>query len=199
LVIATGHDLSLALIHGADVVAERHMAMFKGHAEALVPAIADLLAPFGGPIHRCDRILVETGPGSFTGLRVGLAAGRALALAWGAELLGVRSTQLVEAEVREAGATGGLLVALAAPRGQIWVEGFGPELVHPPQALTVAQAQALAAGYPLVAGTALLPEGTILRPPRAAAAHGLAFLGLGEAEILYVRAPDASDTVTGPG
>jgi tRNA threonylcarbamoyl adenosine modification protein YeaZ len=198
LVIATGHDLSLALLHGADVVAERHSAMLKGHAEALVPAIADLLAPFGGAAHRCDRILVETGPGSFTGLRVGLAAGRALALVWGAELLGVRSTQLVEAEVRANGTAGGLLVALAAPRGQIWVEGFGPGLAHPPQALTVAEAEALAARYPRVAGTALLPAGTDLRPPRAAAAHGLAFPGLGEAEILYVRAPDATDTVRGP-
>ncbi len=199
LVIATGHDLSLALLHDAEVVAERHSPMLKGHAEALVPAIADLLVPFGGAAHRCDRILVETGPGSFTGLRVGLAAGRALALAWGAGILGVRSTQLVEAEVRDGGASGALLVALAAPRGQVWVEGFGPGLAHPPTALSAADARVIAARYPLVAGTALVPAGEEPRPPRAAAAHGLAFAGLGGAEILYVRAPDASETAGSPG
>lgn len=198
LVIATGHDLSLALLEGDDLVASHHVPMLKGHAEALVPAIATLLDPFGGSLHRCGRILVETGPGSFTGLRVGLAAARALALAWGAQLSGVRSTQLVAAEVRGQEPAGPLLVALAAPRGQIWIEGFGEGMVRPPAALLPADAQALALRYPAIAGTALLREGQVARPPRAAAARALAMAELGEADILYVRAPDTRQDTRGP-
>mgnify|MGYP002781294848 CR=1 FL=1 len=198
LVIATGHDLSLALLHDGRPVAATHRPMAKGHAEALVPAIAALLEPFGGAQHRCDRIVVEVGPGSFTGLRVGLAASRALALAWGAELLGVRSTQLVAADARAAGLLDRLLVALAAPRGQVWIEGFGEGADVPPQALLPGDAEALASGYQAVAGTALLPASQCAMPPRAAAVARLAMSELGEAEILYVRAPEPTGTDRAP-
>ncbi|MFN7400044.1 MAG: tRNA (adenosine(37)-N6)-threonylcarbamoyltransferase complex dimerization subunit type 1 TsaB [Sandaracinobacter sp.] len=193
LVIATGHDLSLALLHGDVGVASRHEPMLKGHAEALVPALAEMLAPFGGQAHRCDRIVVETGPGSFTGLRVGLAAARALALAWKAGLAGVRSTQLVAAEAWRSGMTGSLLVALAAPRGQIWVEGFAADrtTAFAPAALSPDLAQALAGQFDHVAGTAPLLQGEPLRSPRAAAVAALAIAELGGADILYVRAPDS--------
>lgn len=194
LVIATGHDLSLALLHDGAPVAAIHEPMVKGHAEALVPAIAALLAPFGGERHPSRRIIVEVGPGSFTGLRVGLAAAKALALAWGAELLGVRSTQLVAAEARSAGLSGRLLVALLAPRGQVWVEGFGDDVSLPPQALLPADAEALAGHFGAVAGTALLTQGQQAMAPRAAAVAGLALSELGEAEILYVSAPDIAGT-----
>jgi tRNA threonylcarbamoyl adenosine modification protein YeaZ len=192
LVIATGHDLSLALLEGGRLLAQSHVAMLKGHAEALVPAIADLLAPFGGPACRCDHVVVETGPGSFTGLRVGLAAARALALAWGADLLGVRSTQLVAASAPKEGR---LLVLLEAPRGQIWAEGFdgpGRRSILPPVALSAAQAAALLPGYDHAAGTAiaLLPDSAAPIPPRAAAIEGLETGALGAAELLYVRAAE---------
>jgi tRNA threonylcarbamoyladenosine biosynthesis protein TsaB len=197
LVIATGHDLSLALLHGTDVLASCHLPMVKGHAEALVPAIAELMAPHGGPSAGCNRIVVETGPGSFTGLRVGLAAGRALAIAWGAHICGVRSTQLVAVDARAAGFGGSLLVVLAAPRGQIWVEGFDTPsgAAQPPEALRPDLAALLAGRFDSVAGTAadLLQAGTAALPPRAAAVAGLAIGDLGEAEILYVRAPDATE------
>ncbi len=195
LVIATGHDLSLALLEDGELLASTHVPMLKGHAEALVPAIAELLAPFGGPGARCDRIVVETGPGSFTGLRIGLAAARALAIAWGAELSGIRSTQMVAAEARRSGLVGSLLVALAAPRGQLWVEGFGgPEGDdHPPEALTPEQGRALAGRFDYVAGTANdMPRAVFpATPPHASVLAGLAMADLGEAGILYVRAPDA--------
>ena len=192
LVVATGHDLSLALLEGASLLAQSHVAMTKGHAEALVPAIAALMAPFGGPACRCDNVVVETGPGSFTGLRVGLAAARALALAWDAGLSGVRSTQMVAAA---APAVGRLLVVLEAPRGQIWAEGFeGPQRVSvlPPVALTAAEAAHLARDYDGVCGTAraLLSPVSLPTPPRAAAIGGLETGAFGSAELLYVRAAD---------
>lgn len=189
LVVATGHDLSLALLDEARLLAERNSEISRGHAEAVVPEIAALLAPFGGAAVRCDTVVVEVGPGSFTGLRVGLAAAQALAIAWKAPLLGVRSTLLVAADARAAGLADRLLVLLAAPRGQIWVEGFAAgslESLGPPAALSADEAAALQGRYPATAGTG--PNVTLRLPPRAAAVAGLAPEHLGTAELLYVRA-----------
>jgi len=87
--------LSLALFDGPDCIAARHQELGRGHAEALLPAIAAL--PEGG---RCDRILVDVGPGSFTGVRVGLAAATALGFAWGVPVAGYGCLDLVGAMAR---------------------------------------------------------------------------------------------------
>ena len=83
---------SVALIEGGTVVAERHEVVGRGHAERLLPMIAEL--PDGG---RAGRVLVDCGPGSFTGVRVGLAAALALGLAWRAPVAGYSSTALIAA------------------------------------------------------------------------------------------------------
>uniref|UniRef100_UPI00359301A6 tRNA (adenosine(37)-N6)-threonylcarbamoyltransferase complex dimerization subunit type 1 TsaB n=1 Tax=Blastomonas sp. TaxID=1909299 RepID=UPI00359301A6 len=70
---------SVALFERDALIASDHAVLGRGHAERLIPMIAAL--PERG---RADTILVNCGPGSFTGVRVGLAAARALALAWGA-------------------------------------------------------------------------------------------------------------------
>ena len=70
---------SVALFDGDKVVDGRHEVLGRGHAERLVPMIAEL--PDKG---RAQRILVSLGPGSFTGVRIGLAVARALGIAWGA-------------------------------------------------------------------------------------------------------------------
>ena len=74
------------------MLAAIHEVVGRGHAERLVPMIAEL--PEGG---RADHILVDVGPGSFTGVRVGLAAAKGLALGWQAALAGYSSTALVAA------------------------------------------------------------------------------------------------------
>ncbi len=193
LVIATGHDLSLALLAGGQIVAEHDVPMARGHAEAVVPAIAELMAPFGGRSQACGTVVVETGPGSFTGLRVGLAAASALGLAWGAELKGVRSTQLVASIARQAGLTGELLVALAAPRGQVWVEAFaagGFAGNGEPLSLDLPEYLDFADRYETIVGTAA--NATVTVPPRASAVAGLAIPYLGKAELLYVRPANSS-------
>lgn len=81
---------SIALFKGSRLVARDHRVLGRGHAEALVPMIAEL--PEKG---RADRILVSLGPGSFTGVRIGIAAARALAIAWKATVLGYPTLRLV--------------------------------------------------------------------------------------------------------
>jgi tRNA threonylcarbamoyl adenosine modification protein YeaZ len=87
--------LSVALFDGATCLAAHHGELGRGHAEALLPAIAAL--PGGG---RADQILVDVGPGSFTGVRVGVAAALALGFAWGVPVRGYGCLDLVAAMVR---------------------------------------------------------------------------------------------------
>ena len=89
---------SAALIdHGGLLIEERHEIVGRGHAERLVPMIAELLSG-----HRPDAILVDCGPGSFTGIRVGLAAARGLAIGWKVPLSGYSSLALLAAEIGRA-------------------------------------------------------------------------------------------------
>src|ERR1700712_731470 len=83
---------SVALIEDGRVVAPMHEIVGRGHAERLVPMIAEL--PRGG---RADAILVDVGPGSFTGIRVGIAAARGLGLGWGIPVHGYSSLALIAA------------------------------------------------------------------------------------------------------
>lgn len=87
-----GAACSIALLDDGAMVAERHEAVGRGHAEHLIRWIAAL--PGGG---RADRVVVGCGPGSFTGVRIGIAAARGLALGWGVRVSGVSSLALVAA------------------------------------------------------------------------------------------------------
>ncbi|WP_235927757.1 tRNA (adenosine(37)-N6)-threonylcarbamoyltransferase complex dimerization subunit type 1 TsaB, partial [Sandarakinorhabdus rubra] len=85
--------LSLALGDGEQLLARDHRLIGRGHAEALLPAVAALLAG-----RRPARILVDIGPGSYTGIRIGIAAARALGLAWGVPVAGISALSLVAAQ-----------------------------------------------------------------------------------------------------
>ncbi len=188
LAIATGHALSLALVEGARVLAFHHAAMARGHAEALMPALRALLA--GRP--RPAAIRVETGPGSFTGLRVGIAAARALALAWGCPVQGVGAMQLVAAAAQARGHAGPLLVLLAAPRGQVWVQPLdGAVPLGPAEALAPGEAHARLAAWPHAAtGSGLALFGRLPGPelePDARHAGRVPDALLGPPLPLYVR------------
>ncbi|MEE2916267.1 MAG: tRNA (adenosine(37)-N6)-threonylcarbamoyltransferase complex dimerization subunit type 1 TsaB, partial [Pseudomonadota bacterium] len=89
---------SVALFEDGRLIDARHAVVGRGHAERLVPMIAEL--PDGG---RADHILVDVGPGSFTGIRVGIAAARGLALGWGASVSGYGALALVAAAALDGG------------------------------------------------------------------------------------------------
>ena len=111
---------SVALFDGDDALLAGDWRMLgRGHAEWLVPMIAGL--PGQG---RAERILVSLGPGSFTGLRVGLAAARALAIAWGADVAGYSTLALVAAMARAERDSQPIDVAMTGGHGEWFVESF---------------------------------------------------------------------------
>lgn len=93
----------------------------RGHAERLVPMIAEL--PNKG---RAQRIVVSLGPGSFTGVRIGLAAARALGLAWGAEVLGYPTLHLVAARGQRQEAKP-VTVCMNGGHGEYFIQNFSAD------------------------------------------------------------------------
>ena len=90
---------SVALLDGDRILAARHELVGRGHAERLVPMVGEVLAEAGQ--NRADLIQVDCGPGSFTGIRVGIAAARGLALAWGVPVSGFSALALIAATAKE--------------------------------------------------------------------------------------------------
>src|ERR1022692_5189393 len=92
LAIDTALDACAACVLDTDaakVIAQESQAMKRGHAEALMPLIARVIRQAGIAFAALDRIAVTTGPGSFTGLRVGLSAARGIALAANKPVVGL--------------------------------------------------------------------------------------------------------------
>ncbi|MBT6117911.1 MAG: tRNA (adenosine(37)-N6)-threonylcarbamoyltransferase complex dimerization subunit type 1 TsaB, partial [Rhodospirillaceae bacterium] len=122
---------SAALWRDGRILARRFRDMDRGQAEALVPMARDVVAEAGLEFTALDRVGVTVGPGAFTGLRIGLAAARGIALASGAELIGVTSLAAVAAaafsEEEGGGAAGPLLVALETKRADLYVQLFADD------------------------------------------------------------------------
>ena len=109
----------MALFAGQELVAGEQRILGRGHAEALIPMIAAL--PGKG---RDSSIVVGLGPGSFTGARIGLAAARALALAWDVPALGYPTLALIAAMARQQRGDQPVLVATTAGHGEWFTQGF---------------------------------------------------------------------------
>lgn len=106
-----------------------------GHAHTLLPLIEDVLRRSGGGWAAVDRLAVGVGPGTFTGLRIGIATAHALARARGLEVVGVGTLAALavgawEGETRDAGPQAGILTLLDARRGEafaaFWAPGADP-------------------------------------------------------------------------
>ncbi|MFM8542361.1 MAG: tRNA (adenosine(37)-N6)-threonylcarbamoyltransferase complex dimerization subunit type 1 TsaB [Chakrabartia sp.] len=111
---------SVALLRGDIVVAHAHEEGARGHAEHLIPMIATL--PEGG---RADVILVNCGPGSFTGVRVGLAAARALGLAWGVPVQGYSTHALLAARLFEdQPSLAKTLIVIQGGHGEVFIQSY---------------------------------------------------------------------------
>lgn len=138
---------SVALVDtagGARPMAES-VAMPRGHAEALMPMVARLVEAAHLPFTDIDRFAVTVGPGTFTGIRVGVAAGRGLALATGRPLVGVTTLEAYAAELAGEAGNAPIAIALDARRGEVYFQSFD------------------AAGRPLSQAAALAPEAAALR------------------------------------
>ncbi len=139
---------SAALFENGECLGSFYQVIGRGHAETLVPGIAEL--PGKG---RADRILVSLGPGSFTGVRIGLAAARALGLAWGSEVRGYPTLALVAAMARESH-RGPVSVCMTGGHGEWFVQDFTAEgAPETDLASRVPQAASDAARHACVAGS----------------------------------------------
>jgi tRNA threonylcarbamoyladenosine biosynthesis protein TsaB len=112
---------SVAVMRDDALLAERVEPMQRGHAEALMPMIAAVLEQAGVLPSALTRLGVTTGPGGFTGVRLGLAAMRAYAVALEIPLLGVGS---FEAMAMAEPAPEPVLVAVDVRRGQFYAQLF---------------------------------------------------------------------------
>lgn len=132
---------SVAISRDGVRLAGEHKAMARGHAAALPPMISSVLAAAGQTPPDLDAIAVSTGPGSFTGLRVGMAAAKGLALSLDRPLVGLSCFDAVARKVTSGDAGWDfdiLLLALASKREDIFVRGLnrgGVEII-PGQVLT---------------------------------------------------------------
>jgi len=114
---------SVALFEAGALIAGDYRVLGRGHAEQLVPMIAAL--PDRG---RAGRIAVALGPGSFTGVRVGLAAARALALTWQAELVGYPTFDLLAAMARQrSDGRAPVAVAMTGGHGEWFIQQFAAD------------------------------------------------------------------------
>ena len=111
---------SVALYDGESVVASEHQVIGRGHAERLLPLIAGM--PGRG---KADRIFVDIGPGSFTGIRVGVAAAKALGFAWQVPVHGYSCLQLVAAMAhKQSGNDEAVNVVMTGGHGEYFYQRF---------------------------------------------------------------------------
>lgn len=195
---ATG-ACSVALIERGTILAARHEEVGRGHAEHLIPMISEL--PDNG---RAADILVDCGPGSFTGVRVGVAAAKGLGLGWGIPVRGYSSLSLIAVNA-DWGGNETLAVAMLAGHGQIFVQRFRRDAMRPLSDLAslVPEDAALAVRDHLVIGsgaTALVAargdgEAREAGLSAQAAARLPAWLAQLSPRPLYGRAPDAQPMV----
>lgn len=198
---------------GFEIAAEAYEERQAGHAERLVAMVQGEMARAGLGFGDLRRVAVTLGPGTFTGVRTGIAAARAFRLAADVEVVGLTSLAVLAHPIIEAARGRGdgrpVLIAIDARRGRIYAQMFGQNALDPlspPQELTAAMAAGSAEGRSILAagsgaravaeavGRAASVEVVAERlEPRA---RDLALLAprlgpLGDVRPIYIREPDA--------
>ena len=194
----------------AEIVAAESRVMARGHAEALIPMIARVMAAARIEFNELDRIAVTVGPGSFTGLRVGIAAARGIALAAGKPAIGLTTLSGYAAPHIAADDTRSVAAVIDARHEHVYLQVFGPggRTVVPPRLAPLREAvlAALTGSARIVGSAADLIAASWPRtqpPPALVDQRGapdidwIARLGAaagdphGPPKPLYLRPPDA--------
>jgi tRNA threonylcarbamoyladenosine biosynthesis protein TsaB len=139
------------------LIAQESQPMKRGHAEALMPLIARVMKASGVAFTALDRIAVTTGPGSFTGLRVGLSAARGIGLAAGRPVVGLTTLTAYAAPVVTQNAAQPVISAIDARHDHVYfqvVSGDGSSLVRPRVAPIEEALEAARFGAPHLVGNA---------------------------------------------
>ena len=179
---------------GGAALAERREPMLRGHAERLFPLIEAALSEARVAVAALDAIAVCTGPGGFTGARIGVAAARGLALALGAPAVGVDwFAALAEDHAEEHG--GAVVVALPAPQGMVHAQRFVDGVARGPVETIAADAVRAAVGETLL-GPQAAERG--LAPLARAARRRLRAHAVQRPAPLYLRPPDAAPSSIAP-
>jgi tRNA threonylcarbamoyladenosine biosynthesis protein TsaB len=141
----------------SNMIAIESQTMKRGHAEALMPLIARVMKQTGVPFAALDRIAVTSGPGSFTGLRVGLSAARGIGLAAGKPVVGLTTLSAYAAPIVSDGADQPVISAIDARHDHVYlqvVSGNGSSLVRPKVASVEEALTASRFGAPHLVGNA---------------------------------------------
>lgn len=183
-------------------LARAFVPMERGHAEALAPMIEQVMQDAGFDFCSIDRIVVTTGPGTFTGVRIGLAMARGLGLARGIPVIGIDTLRAIAANDCDKDF---LLVACDARNDEVYAALFdaGRNIIRPPGVMTREAAASIAPDRCAVAGTAAsgvidaAPD-RLLRSTSRPLPDAAVFGRLGAhrepgpmPSPLYLRAPDA--------
>ena len=160
LAIDTALDACAAAVLDTDagkLIARESQAMKRGHAEALMPLIARVMKASGIAFTALDRIAVTTGPGSFTGLRVGLSAARGIALAAEKPVVGLTTLTAFAAPVVAENGEHPIISVIDARHEHVYfqvVSGDGSPLIKPKVAPIDEALEASRLGAPLLVGNA---------------------------------------------
>jgi tRNA threonylcarbamoyladenosine biosynthesis protein TsaB len=192
------------------LIARESLPMKRGHAEALMPLIARVIGQSGVSFARLDRIAVTTGPGSFTGLRVGLSAARGIALAAAKPVVGLTTLTAYAAAVVSESGQQPIMAAVDARHDQVYfqvVSGNGGTLIRPRVGSVAEALEASRLGAPLLVGNAAkilgdrwpasAPPPVLIDPQPAPDIGWVAWVGAAvdpnsaPARPYYLRAPDA--------
>ena len=110
--------------HG--ILASESLPMVRGHAEALIPLIARVMKQSEMTFQNLGRVAVTTGPGSFTGVRVGLAAARGFGVATGVPVVGVSTLSVYAAPYLAGNGKSPVVVVIDARHEHVFLQVFGP-------------------------------------------------------------------------
>ncbi|ANV98956.1 tRNA (adenosine(37)-N6)-threonylcarbamoyltransferase complex dimerization subunit type 1 TsaB [Bradyrhizobium icense] len=160
LAIDTALDACAAAVldtSAGGVIAQESQAMKRGHAEALMPLIARVMKASGIAFAALDRVAATTGPGSFTGLRVGLSAARGIALAAGKPVVGVTTLTAFAAPIVSESSEHPVISAVDARHEHVYFQMLGGDGSSLIKATVAPIAEAVAAsrfGAPHLVGNA---------------------------------------------